>query len=123
MASATPLVNDLFTKWANALNEDEGTRGLLANAQVPIQTRDVVDANLLKTTIELIDYRSGAEESLDGALDALERVEKAAEDEGATVMPRAIYVVERSNPPRGSHEESRPVAIWRHLRQCGVPAG
>jgi type III restriction enzyme len=122
MASATPLVNDLFTKWADALDEDERTRLLLADGQVPIQTSDVVDANLLKTTIELIDYRSGAEESLDGALDALERVQKAAEAESAPVTPRAIYVVERSNPPRGSHEESRPVSIWRHLRQRGVPA-
>jgi len=122
MASATPLVNDLFTKWADALKEDDETGALLANAQVPIRTRDVVDANLLKTTIELIDYRSGAEESLDGALAALKRVQTAADDEGAPVTPRAIYVVERSNPPRGSQDEARPVAIWRHLRQRGVPA-
>lgn len=87
MASATPLVNDLFTKWADALNEDQSTRELLAAAQVPIQTRDVVDANLLKTTIELIDYRSGAEESLDGALAALERVQDAATDEAARSRP------------------------------------
>jgi type III restriction enzyme len=122
MASATPLVNDLFTKWAAALDEDEETRELMARAHVPIKTRDVVNANLLKTTIELIDYRSGAEESLDGALDALERVQAAADKEGAPVTPRAIYVVERSNPPRGSHEDARPVAIWRHLRQRGVGA-
>ena len=122
MASATPLVNDLFTKWADALKEDGETRALLAGAQVPIRTRDVVDANLLKTTIELIDYRSGAEESLDGALAALKRVQTAVDDEGAPVTPRAIYVVERSNPPRGSQEEARPVAIWRHLRHRGVPA-
>jgi type III restriction enzyme len=122
MASATPLVNDLFVKWADALDEDAETKELLARAQVPILTRDVVDANLLKTTIELIDYRSGSEESLDGTLDALERVQKAADDEGASVSPRAIYVVERSNPPRGSTDEARPVAIWNHLRQHGVPA-
>ena len=122
MASATPLVNDLFTEWAKALNQGETTKELLAKGQVPILTRDVVDANLLKTTIELIDYRSGAEESLDGALDALGNVQRAADDEGAPVTPRAIYVVERSNPPRGSKEESRPVAIWRHLRSRGVPA-
>lgn len=122
MASATPLVNDLFVKWADALDDDEETRELLRRAQVPILTRDVVDANLLKTTIELIDYRSGSEESLDGALDALARVQKAADDEGASVTPRAIYVVERSNPPRGSPDEARPVAIWNHLRRRGVPA-
>jgi type III restriction enzyme len=122
MASATPLVNDLFTKWAEALDLEQRTRELLRQAQVPISTRDVVDANLLKTTIELIDYRSGAEESLDGVLDALERVQSAAAEEEASVNPRAIYVVERSNPPRGSLEESRPVAIWKHLRSRGVPA-
>jgi type III restriction enzyme len=122
MASATPLVSDLFVRWADALNEDESTRELLARAQVPVGTRDVVDANLLKTTIELVDYRSGEEESLDGALAALTRVEDAAEDEGAPVTPRAIYVVERSNPPRGSQEDSRPVAIWKHLRGRDVPA-
>src|SRR4051812_1179243 len=59
MASATPVINDLFSKWAEALNTEEETKRLLQAAQVPVLTRDVVDANLLKTTIELIDYRSG----------------------------------------------------------------
>jgi len=122
MASATPVVNDLFAKWAEALQGEPETNALLEAAQVPVLTRDVVDANLLKTTIELIDYRSGAEESLDGALEALARVERGANDEGVGVAPRAIYVVERSNPPRGSPEEARPVLIWRHLRRRGVPA-
>jgi type III restriction enzyme len=122
MASATPLVNDLFNKWADALNAGEATGPIFEAAKVPVLTRDVVDANLLKTTIELIDYRSGAEESLDGALNALSRVNSAADAEGAGVTPRAIYVVERSNPPRGSSDEARPVAIWRHLRARGIPA-
>lgn len=122
MASATPLVNDLFNDWAKALNADEQTRTLFEAGHVPIRTRDVVDANLLKTTIELIDYRSGTEESLDGALVALQRVQNAADEEGASVTPRTIYVVEKSNPPRGSREEARPVAIWRHLRERGIPA-
>jgi type III restriction enzyme len=122
MASATPVVNDLFSKWSEALNAEEETRELMRRAQVPVVTRDVVDANLLKTTIELIDYRSGAEESLDGTLDALKQVEDAADSEGAGITPRAIYVVEKSNPPRGSKEDARPVAIWKHLRSRGVPA-
>lgn len=122
MASATPLVNELFTKWEEALNQGEETKALLAAGRVPIKTRDVVDANLLKTTIELVDYRSGSEESLDGALAALERVQAAADTEEAGVTPRAIYVVEKSNPARGSNEVARPVAIWQHLRERGVPA-
>jgi type III restriction enzyme len=122
MASATPLVNELFTKWEEALNLGAETKALLAAGRVPIKTRDVVDANLLKTTIEVVDYRSGSEESLDGALAALDRVQAAADAEEAGVTPRAIYVVEKSNPPRGSKDEARPVAIWRHLRSRGVPA-
>jgi type III restriction enzyme len=120
MASATPLVNNLFTKWEEALNQGEETKQLLKAGRVPIFTRDVVAADLLKMTIELVDYRSGAEESLDGALDALAEVERAAAAEEAPVTPRAIYVVERSNPPRGSTEEARPVVIWRYLRERGV---
>jgi type III restriction enzyme len=122
MASATPLVNDLFNEWSKALDANDETRALLRAGVVPISTRDVVDANLLKTTIEVIDFRSGTEESLDGALAALRRVQDAADCEAASVIPRAIYVVEKSNPPRGSAEEARPVVIWRHLRERGVPA-
>jgi type III restriction enzyme len=122
MASATPLVNDLFNEWAKALSRDDETQALLEAGRVPIATKDVVDANLLKTTIELVDYRSGTEESLDGALAALQEVQDAADSEGASITPRAIYVVEKSNPPRGSTEESRPVAIWRYLRARDVAA-
>jgi type III restriction enzyme len=122
MASATPVINDLFDTWAKALEADPETRELFQAGHVPIRTRDVVEANLLKTTIELIDYRSGTEESLDGALEALRRVDHAVAKEGASITPRAIYVVERSNPSRGSIEEARPVVIWRHLRSRGVPA-
>jgi type III restriction enzyme len=123
MASATPVINDLFNEWARALSVDAETRALFEAGHVAINTRDVVDANLLKTTIELIDYRSGTTESLDGALAALERVQAAADAEGASVAPRAIYVVEKSNPPRGSQDVARPVAIWQHLRQSGVHSG
>lgn len=122
MASATPVINDLFDAWAKALEAEEETRELMKAAHVPIRTRDVVAVNLLKTTIELIDYRSGAEESLDGTLAALERVSRAADDEGTAITPRAIYVVERSNAPRGAPEDSRPTAIWRYLRSRGIPA-
>jgi len=122
MASATPVVNDLFVKWTEALQTEDATRTLLEAGRVPVRTRDVVDAELLKTTIELIDYRSGTEESLDGALNALAQVRAAAAAEGTSIAPRAIYVVERSNPPRGSLDDPRPVVIWRHLRQRGVPA-
>ncbi|WP_432178876.1 hypothetical protein [Streptomyces sp. NBC_00063] len=121
MASATPVQNELFDAWQKALGTDSEWRDISQAARVHVRTTDVVDADLLKTTIEVVDFNSGTEESLDGALATLQQLEKAAEGEGTSVNPRAIYVVEKSNPPRGSTEEARPLFIWRYLRQRGVP--
>lgn len=122
MASATPIAIPLFEAWEKALADDEEWAQLFKAGVVPVRTRDVVEAELLKTTIEVLDFNSGMEESLDGALEALAKAQDAAVEESAPVDPRAIYVVEKSNPPRGSTEESRPLAIWRHLRERGVAA-
>jgi type III restriction enzyme len=122
MASATPVHGELFDEWQRILEREPDWHDLLVAGQVPVRTRDVVAAELLKTTIELLDYQSGTEESLDGALNALHRLDEAAIAESASVTPRAIYVVEKSNVPRGSTEEPRPVVIWRYLRAKGVPA-
>jgi type III restriction enzyme len=123
MASATPVANDRFMKWVEALEAGDPEWLELEKAGVTrVRTRDVVEAELLKTTIELIDFQSGTEESLDGVLAAMEQLDEAVVEESATVRPRAIYVVEKSNPPRGSTEEPAPVTIWRYLRSKGVPA-
>ncbi|HET9394196.1 MAG TPA: hypothetical protein VFO29_11840 [Candidatus Rubrimentiphilum sp.] len=122
MASATPVQSDLFAKWAAALNEDTTWRDLYAKSTVKVRTADVVANHLLKTSLQLLDYNSGLEESLDGTLDSLRTVEAAADSCGVGVQPRAIYVVEKSNPPRGSNQEARPTAIWQYLRHRGIPA-
>ena len=122
MASATPVHGELFDEWQRILAREPEWHHLAAAGQVPVRTREVVAAELLKTTVEVLDYQSGTEESLDGALAALQRLQTAAVAEQASVAPRAIYVVEKSNPPRGSLEEARPTAIWRHLRARGIPA-
>lgn len=121
MASATPVHGELFDEWQRVLNRDTVWSDLVAAGQVPVRTRDVVAAELLKTTIDFVDYQSGTEESLDGALAALGQLDAAAAAESASVTPRAIYVVEKSNTPRGSLDEPRPVVIWRYLRASGVP--
>lgn len=122
MASATPVQNELFSKWQDAIATDPTWTALAEAGVVAVRTRDVVANELLKTTIELFDFHSGTEENLDGVLLALQDLDEAAAEEDATVQPKAIYVVEKSNPPRGSTEESRPVAIWRYLRSKGVEA-
>ncbi len=123
MASATPVANERFMKWGEALEAgDQEWRELQKAGVVPVRTRDVVEAELLKTTIELIDYQSGTEESLDGVLATMKRLDEAVAEDDATVHPRAIYVVEKSNPPRGSKAEAPPVTIWRYLRSKDIPA-
>lgn len=120
LASATPVQNELFMKWREALDPDPAWRALADAAVVPVRTRDVVAAELLKTTLDLYDNNSGYEEDLDDVLATMKTLDAAVDDAQASVSPKAIYVVERSNPPKGSPEEARPVAIWRYLRSKGV---
>jgi type III restriction enzyme len=122
MASATPVQNELFAKWQDALSTDPEWARLAEAGVVKVRTRDVVEAELLKTTIELYDNNSGYEEDLDGVLQCVEALDEAVAAESAQMRPKAIYVVEKSNPPKGSLEEARPVIIWRFLRSRGVPA-
>lgn len=122
MASATPVTTGLFEEWRKALNTNPDWAKRSEDAVVAVRTRDVVLEELLKTTLELLDFQSGTEESLDGALDALAKLDEAVEKESALVTPRAIYVVEQSNPRRGSTEDARPVVIWNYLRSKGVEA-
>ncbi len=121
MASATPVANDRFMEWSRALTGDPTWSDLAKAGIVRVRTRDVVEAELLKTTIELISYNSGTEESLDGTLATLEQLDNAVMGEAAPVTPRAIYVVEKSNLARGAAGEAPPVVIWRHLRGRGIP--
>lgn len=122
MASATPVQNELFHRWSTVVQEDPEWRLLGAAGLVPVSTKDVVEAQLLKTTIEVVDFNSGTEENLDGVLQYITELDQAIEKEGASLCPRAIYVVEESNTRKGSSEPSRPVAIWQHLRSRGVPS-
>lgn len=122
MASATPMENDLFRRWADTLDADENWRAMHKKSLVAVKTRDVVEAELLKTTIEFIDFNSGTEESLDGVLDAMGKLQRSVKSERVGITPRAIYVVQQSNPKKGSVEEARPVVIWKYLRSKRVPA-
>lgn len=120
MASATQVPNELFDSWQKALATDPVWKKLADNGIVKVRTRDVVGEELLKTTLELYDNNSGYEEDLDSVLATMRLLDEAVVEDDATIQPRAIYVVERSNPPKGSPEESRPSIIWRYLVAHGV---
>jgi type III restriction enzyme len=122
MASATPPTSELFSQFDGTIRADEDMNPIAAKGRVVVQTRDVVQAQLLKRTLEVLDYQSEPETMLDEVLVRHRKLERAVKSESLSIDPRAVYVVEKSNPPRGSKEMARPVAIWHYLREKRVPA-
>lgn len=87
---------------------------------IPVSTRAVVEAQLLKSTISLSDYSSSTEQMLVDVVKKRNGLENLLKKGGSNIVPKAIYVVESSNAAKG--DEPRPVAIWRTLKQQGIPA-
>lgn len=84
---------------------------------IPVSTRAVVDAQLLKSTISLSDYNSSSEQMLLDVAAKRHRLEELLKSSGSQIIPKAIYVVESSNAVKG--EEPRPIAIWKTLTKAG----
>ncbi|MEJ7935267.1 hypothetical protein WG907_13515 [Sphingobium sp. AN558] len=82
---------------------------------VPIKTRDVVDAQLLKSTISLADYDSAPEEMIADVVKRREELHAGLLGLRSSVVPKAIYVVEASNARNKDFGDSRPGTIWRAL--------
>jgi len=80
---------------------------------IPVRTRDVVLAGLLKSTIDIEDFDSSADEMLIEAAKRRKALNAALTAAGSSVRPKAIYVVETS--------KTRPAEIWQSLVQkCNV---
>lgn len=121
LASATPPSGGQFDRYADVVNDDLVLKAIAARGRVTVLTRDVVENQLLKHTIMVENFDSDADTLLDATIALHRDLTEAAETEGVSVRPKALYVVERSNPAKGELI-SRPVAIWEHLRNRGVPA-
>lgn len=81
---------------------------------VPVSTRDVVDAQLLKSTISLADYHASTDEMLADAVARRIDLEGLFTENGSAVVPKSIYVVESSNTS-DENGDARPIAIWKTL--------
>lgn len=121
LASATPPSGERFERFAEVVESDASLKEIAAKGRVHVATRDVVDSQLLKHTIVVENFDSDAEALLDAAIALHGQLSTAAEEEGVSVRPKVLYVVEKSNPSRGE-VVSRPLAIWEYLRDQGVPA-
>lgn len=81
---------------------------------VPVSTKAVVDAQLLKSTISLSDYHSSTDEMLAATVAKRQALEEKFEGVGSNIVPKAIYVVEASNTADKT-TDPRPIAIWKTL--------
>lgn len=118
LASATPPEGQ-FAEYAKIVNSDDELRPIGARAHVKVSTRDVVHHQLLKHTIAIENFDSDPDALLDAAVALHKKLTDAALAAGAQVRPKALYVVEKSNPTRGEIL-SRPVFIWDYLVNRGV---
>jgi len=114
VASASPIKGKLQlyqTNWPAEVRQQR---------IVPVSTRAVVDAQLLKSTISLADYDSSTEEMLGDVVRRRDMLEQKLTATPAPPTPKAIYVVETSNATADGGEP-RPSAIWKTLvNTCGI---
>jgi type III restriction enzyme len=115
VASASPIKGKLQF-YLSSLPSD-----VRAKRIIPVSTRAVVEAQLLKSTISLADYDSSPQEMILDVVNKRQKLEKLLKSLGSSIVPKAIYVVETSNTVKGM--EPRPVSIWRTLvKQGKIPA-
>mgnify|MGYP001343563812 CR=1 FL=1 len=108
VASASPLKGKLLYYLSGLPTPEQRKQRI-----VSISTRDVVDAQLLKSTISLADYESATEEMVAAVVRRREGLEKKLQAYGKSFKPKAIYVVEES--------KTRPSEIWRILvNRCHI---
>jgi type III restriction enzyme len=112
VASASPVGGKLQLYLTN-LPEDVRNKRI-----VPVSTRAVVEAELLKSIISLADYQSSDDEMIQDAAKKRQALEGKFKDAGVAVTPKAIYVVETSASAKGA--EPRPVSIWKALTKAGI---
>lgn len=108
IASASPIKGKLQYYLSNLTDEDRKKR------IISVRTIDVVEAQLLKSTISLADYDSPVEEMIKDVVDKRAGLERRLRTLNSPLIPKAIYVVEHSNARDG---EPRPIALWRLLTE------
>ena len=121
LASATPPTSDLFEQIASITSADPVMGPIAEKGRVQVATKDVVEAQLLKETIDVENFDSDPEALLEATVARHKDLVRRVKREGAGLNPKALYVVEKSNPTK-NEIVSRPVAIWEFLRSQKLAA-
>ena len=117
LASATPKI----TPRLHELIDGEPDKSRLAFDKVltTVETRDVVENELIKSTIRVTDYDNPEEFVLKDMVMQYRRAEQLAVNDGIAVRPKCIYVSTTNEPgdtKRPFHQrKARPIVIWRTL--------
>lgn len=123
LASATPPASEQFAQFAQTVNADDELNPIAEKGRVRVATRDVVEAQLLKKSLVVENFDSDPEALLDATVARVKDLQRRARKDDTSVIPKALYVTESSNP-RAKHKEiiARPHAIWEYLREKKIPA-
>lgn len=121
LASATPPSSALFDQFTEVIAQDPVMQPIAKKGRVQIATKDVVEAQLLKEAIQVENFDSDPDALLAETLVRHKDLRRRAKKIDASVNPKTLYVVEKSNPTKGQIV-SRPVSIWEFLREKKVPA-
>lgn len=122
-ATATPVESDRFRQLRAVVEGDDVFRPIGRRAHVKVPTGAVAEAGLLKTTVHVTDLDLDDSTRLSAVVERVKALKVSADRAGRAVRPRALYIVERSNLPKGEKGDAPPVAIWSYLhRQAGVRA-
>lgn len=91
-----------------------------------VASKDVVEAGLVKRQVSLGGYQAQASQTIDDLLQDLEAADRAIDELGLSLLPKAIYVCrtnivegnanQRDDPKRSfSQRQAPPILIWRYL--------
>lgn len=121
-ASATPATSKRWKALAEQVQQSKTWGPIYAKAQVSIPTGEVARAGLLKNRVMVHDLNVEDSARIGVVVKRFRELDELAQQSNAGVVPRALYIVERSNVSRGE-TEAAPIRIWRYLHdECGINA-
>lgn len=128
-ASATTKVPKALEWYIARLKNEKGMKD--KDLVVAVSNKDVVDSGLIKKHISLGGYLTPMELAINNLLEDMKETEEATEKYDCRFLPKAIYVSDTNmllatsevdnHLVTFSERKARPIKIWKHLVEQGVP--
>ena len=128
-ASATTKVPKALEWYIARLKNEKGMKD--KDLVFAVSNKEVVDSGLIKKHISLAGYLTPMELAINNLLDDMKETEEATKKYDCRFLPKAIYVSDTNMLLATSEVDNhlipfnerraRPIRIWRHLVEQGVP--